>query len=155
MLRSLVGSEMCIRDSNSALDLPMISAKVKDVCEASGYGKGTHAYKTLINILETYPRDEILQSRPEELLKNVLGIFQMQERDYSGLFIRRDAFDRFYSCMVYVRRERYNTALRIQTQQLLQEAFGSDQEVEFTTFFSESAQARTCLLYTSPSPRDS
>lgn len=129
--------------TNSALDLPLIRSKVEAVCEDSGYAKGTHAYKTLINILETYPRDEILQSRPEELLKNVLGIFQMQERDYSGLFIRRDAFDRFYSCMVYVRRERYNTALRVQTQNLLQEAFGSDQDVEFTTFFSESAQART------------
>ncbi len=129
--------------TDSAQNLPLISSKVKDVCKSSGYGEGTHAYKTLINILETYPRDEILQTKTSELLQNVLGIFQMQERDYSGLFIRRDAFDRFYSCMVYVPRERYNTALRIKTQQLLQEAFGSDQEVEFTTFFSESAQART------------
>jgi glutamate dehydrogenase len=129
--------------TNSALDLPLIKSKVADVCELSGFARGTHAYKTLINILETYPRDEILQSNTQELLKNVLGIFQMQERDYSGLFIRRDAFDRFYSCMVYVPRERYNTALRINTQKLLQEAFGSDQEVEFTTYFSDSAQART------------
>jgi len=129
--------------TNSALDLPLIKTKVADVCDSSGYAQGTHAYKTLINILETYPRDEILQTGTQELLKNVLGIFQMQERDYSGLFIRRDAFDRFYSCMVYVPRERYNTALRIKTQKLLQEAFGSEQDVEFTTFFSESAQART------------
>jgi glutamate dehydrogenase len=59
------------------------------------------------------------------------------------LFMRRDAFNRFYSCMVYVPRERYNTALRINTQKLLQEALGSNEEVEFTTYFSESAQART------------
>ncbi|MEW6984445.1 NAD-glutamate dehydrogenase [Colwelliaceae bacterium 6471] len=129
--------------TNSALDLPLIKAKVRDVCALSGFAQGTHSYKTLINILETYPRDEILQTRVEELLKNVRGILQMQERDYSGLFIRRDSFDRFYSCMVYVPRERYNTQLRMTTQQLLQEAFGSDQEVEFTTYFSESAQART------------
>ncbi len=58
----------------------------------SGFAKGSHAYKTLINILETYPRDEILQSDVDELLQNVLGIMQMQERDYSGLFVRRDAF---------------------------------------------------------------
>ncbi len=129
--------------TNSALDLPLIKSKVAAVCEASGFAKGTHAYKTLINILETYPRDEILQSNTADLLNNVLGIFQMQERDYSGLFVRRDVFDRFYSCMVYVPRERYNTQLRIQTQQLLKEAFGSEEEVEFTTYFSESAQART------------
>ncbi|GLX82230.1 NAD-glutamate dehydrogenase [Thalassotalea eurytherma] len=129
--------------TNSALDLPLISAKVSSVCEASGFAKGSHSFKTLINILETYPRDEILQSTTPELLNNVLGILRMQERDYSGLFVRRDAFDRFYSCMVYVPRERYNTKLRIETQKLLQEAFGSDKEVEFNTYFSESVQART------------
>ncbi len=129
--------------TNSALDLPLISAKVAAVCQASGFAKGTHSYKTLINILETYPRDEILQSGIKELLQNVLGILRMQERDYTGLFIRRDAFNRFYSCMVYVPRERYNTKLRLATQTLLQEAFGSEQEVEFTTYFSESVQART------------
>jgi len=129
--------------TNSALNLPLIKTKVKEVCEASGFAVGTHAYKTLINILETYPRDEILQSSVDELLQNVMGILQMQERDYSGLFVRRDSFDRFYSCMVYVPRERYNTKLRIETQRLLQEAFGTDEEVEFTTYFSESVQART------------
>jgi len=129
--------------TNSALELPLISSKVKAVCDSSGFAKGTHAYKTLINILETYPRDEILQSNNTELLQNVLGILQMQERDYSGLFVRRDIFNRFYSCMVYVPRERYNTELRVDTQRLLQKAFGSDEEVEFTTYFSESVQART------------
>jgi len=129
--------------TNSALDLPLIKTKVFDVCAASGFAKGTHAYKSLINILETYPRDEILQSSISELLQNVMGILQMQERDYSGLFVRRDAFDRFYSCMVYVPRERYNTKLRVETQHLLQEAFGSNEDVEFTTYFSESVQART------------
>ena len=129
--------------TNSALDLPLIKSKVLQVCASSGFAKGSHAYKALINILETFPRDEILQSNVGELLQTVMGILQMQERDYCGLFVRRDAFDRFYSCMVYVPRERYNTKLRIETQQLLQEAFGSDQEVEFTTYFSESVQART------------
>ena len=129
--------------TNSALDLPLIKSKVADVCKSSGFAPSTHAYKALINILETYPRDEILQSKISTLLNNVLGVFQMQERDYSGLFVRRDTFDRFYSCMVYVPRERYNTKLRMQTQALLKEAFGSDQDVEFTTFFSESAHART------------
>ena len=129
--------------TNSALDLPLIKSKVQQVCASSGFAKGTHAFKTLINILETYPRDEILQSNVAELLQNVMGILQMQERDYCGLFVRRDAFDRFYSCMVYVPRERYNTKLRIETQHLLQEAFGSNEEVEFTTYFSESVQART------------
>ncbi|MDN3651382.1 NAD-glutamate dehydrogenase [Thalassotalea ponticola] len=129
--------------NDSALNLPIIRHKVQRVCQASGFAPNSHAYKTLINILETYPRDEILQSSIDELVKTVKGVLQMQERDVSGLFVRRDVFDRFYSCMVYVPRERYNTQLRIDTQKILQAAFGSEHEVEFNTFFSESVQART------------
>lgn len=129
--------------NDSALNLPIIRHKVRRVCDSSGFSAGSHAYKTLINILETFPRDEILQSGEQELVKTVKGVLQMQERDMTGLFVRRDAFDRFYSCMVYVPRERYNTKLRIDTQKILQDAFGSNEEVEFNTFFSESVQART------------
>ncbi|NMP15529.1 NAD-glutamate dehydrogenase [Thalassotalea sp. Y01] len=129
--------------NDSALNLPIIRHKVQRVCDDSGFAPGSHAFKTLINILETYPRDEILQSTEEELVQTVKGVLQMQERDVTGLFVRRDVFDRFYSCMVYVPRERYNTQLRIDTQKVLQDAFGSEHEVEFNTFFSESVQART------------
>ncbi len=129
--------------TNSALNLPFISSKVLAVCKASSFAEGTHNYKALINILETYPRDEILQSSVSELLQIVTGILQMQERDYCGLFMRRDAFDRFYSFMVYVPRERYNTKLRMEIQRLLKATFNSEKEVNFTTFFSESVHART------------
>ncbi|MEW6999442.1 NAD-glutamate dehydrogenase [Colwelliaceae bacterium BS250] len=129
--------------NNSALNLPIIRNKVQRVCDNSGFAAGSHSFKTLINILETFPRDEILQSNEDELITTVKGVLQMQERDVTGLFVRRDAFNRFFSCMVYVPRERYNTKLRIETQEILQQAFGSTSEVEFNTFFSESVQART------------
>ncbi|OUS30775.1 NAD-glutamate dehydrogenase [Thalassotalea sp. 42_200_T64] len=129
--------------NDSALNLPIIRNKVKRICDNSGFAPGSHSYKTLINILETFPRDEILQSNEDELITTVKGVLQMQERDVTGLFVRRDAFNRFYSCMVYVPRERYNTKLRMETQDILQKAFGSEREVEFNTFFSESVQART------------
>ncbi|MGL6056100.1 MAG: NAD-glutamate dehydrogenase domain-containing protein, partial [Vibrio metschnikovii] len=58
-------------------------------------------------------------------------------------FVRKDPFGRFFSCMVYVTKERYNTELRRQTQRLLKQYFGCEQEVEFTTYFSESPLART------------
>ena len=60
--------------TNSVQDLPLLNSKVMDVCSSSGFAKGSHDYKTLINILETYPRDEILQSSPDELRQNAMGI---------------------------------------------------------------------------------
>ncbi|MCC2615675.1 NAD-glutamate dehydrogenase [Aestuariibacter halophilus] len=129
--------------NSSALQLPVLKDKIDRICEYSGFEKGTHAYKTFLNIIETYPRDEILQGSAEELGQIVLGIFQMQERGISRLFVRKDVFGRYFSCMVYVPRERYNTALRKDTQALLKKSFNSDEEVEFTTYFSESVYART------------
>ncbi|MBC3767504.1 NAD-glutamate dehydrogenase [Neptunicella marina] len=129
--------------NSSATQLPVLQNKIARICAESGFNKGTHAYKAFLNTLETYPRDELLQVDEVQLASIFKGIFQMQERGITRLFVRKDDFGRFYSCMAYVPRERYNTALRISTQALLQKAFGSTEEVEFTTFFSESVYART------------
>lgn len=126
-----------------AYEVPVLKDKIARMCDNSGFDKSSHAYKAFLNILETYPRDELIQANESELGKIALGIFQMQERGISRLFMRRDVFGRFYSCMVFVPRERYNTQLRKETQALLQKSFNSDQDVEFTTYFSESVYART------------
>ncbi|KXI29053.1 NAD-glutamate dehydrogenase [Paraglaciecola hydrolytica] len=129
--------------NSSATQLPVLQEKINAICKLSGFDAGSHGQKAFLNIIETYPRDELLQGSVEELAKIALGIFQMQERGISRLFARKDIFGRFVSCMVYVPRERYNTQLRKDTQDLLKKSFGSDEEVEFTTYFSESVYART------------
>ncbi|BDF94442.1 MULTISPECIES: NAD-glutamate dehydrogenase [Pseudoalteromonas] len=129
--------------NNSAADVPVLKSKINRIMEMCDFAKGTHAYKAVLNILETYPRDELVQARESELLEVAMGVLQIQERDMCRLFVRKDAYGRFFSCMVYVPRERYNTALRRETQCILANAFNSDDKVEFTTFFSESTLART------------
>ncbi|MFA0414045.1 NAD-glutamate dehydrogenase [Vibrio renipiscarius] len=123
--------------------IPLIREKVERILTASRYRHGSYSYKALHNILENYPRDELLQAREEELLEVGMGVVQMQDRDMLRLFVRRDPFGRFFSCMVYITKERYNTELRRQTQRIFKQYFGCEQEVEFTTYFSESPLART------------
>ncbi|MEH6533394.1 MAG: NAD-glutamate dehydrogenase [Photobacterium frigidiphilum] len=127
----------------SALNIPLIRDRVSRILEASGYSEGSHSWKALNNLLETYPRDELIQANEKEMLDVGCGVVQMQDRDLLRLFVRRDPFGRFFSCMVYVTKERYNTELRSKTQAILKDYFGSEQTVEFTTFFSESSLART------------
>ncbi len=129
--------------NSSATDLPMLREKIQRMCELSGFEPNTHAYKAFVNIVETYPRDELIQTPDEELAQTIMGIFQMQERGMVKLFVRKDAFGRFFSCMVYVPRERYNTQLRRETQALLKRSFKAKGDIEFTTYFSESVYART------------
>jgi len=129
--------------NDSARDIPLVSEKIGRVIESSGFAPQSHAAKALLNILETYPRDEIVQANDADLLEVGLGVLQMQERDMTRVFVRRDIFGRFMSIMVYVPKERYNTILRERTQQILQRTLNTDYDVDFTTYFSESALART------------
>src|SRR5690606_5549747 len=55
--------------NNSARDVPMVGDKIRRVMEASGFAPNSHAAKALLNILETYPRDEIVQAPEDDLLE--------------------------------------------------------------------------------------
>ena len=80
--------------------------------ERAGFAPASHDGKALLHILETYPRDELFQIADDELFDIALGILHLQERQRVALFVRRDPFERFVSCLVYVPRDRYDTELR-------------------------------------------
>jgi len=123
--------------------IPLIREKVERILDSSGYFNGSYAYKALHNILENYPRDELLQAKEEELLQVGMGVVQMQDRDLLRIFVRRDPFGRFFSCMVYVTKDRHTTELRKKTQEILAKYLRSTQKVEYGVYFSESSLART------------
>lgn len=129
--------------NSSVNDIPLLRDKLNSIMETTSFAAGSHGYKALLNVLETYPRDELIQADEAHLVEVATGVLQMQERDMTKLFVRKDSFGRYYSCMVFVRRERYNTKLRRDSQEIFRQAIGSDAEVEFTTYFSESPLART------------
>ena len=70
-----------------------------------------------------------------------MGILDLQERQRVRLFSRRDRYGRFYSSLVFVPRDRFNSDLRAQVGELLLEAYRG-QAVEFDVYFSDSVLAR-------------
>jgi len=129
--------------NRSPREIPLLAEKVQRVLDRSGLTPSSHDYKALMHILETLPRDELIQGNVEQLSRVAHGVLEMQDRDKLKLFVRKDGFGRFLSCLVYVSKDRYNTKLREDTQRILGQHFKSDSEVEFTTYFSESTLART------------
>ena len=129
--------------NRSAREIPLLADKVKRVMKRSGFIPRSHDYKNLLNILENLPRDEMIQAKEEELASVAQGVLDMQDRDKLKLFVRKDGYGRFLSCLVYVSKDRYNTKLREDTQRILAQHFKSTEDVEFTTYFSESTLART------------
>jgi glutamate dehydrogenase len=64
--------------------------------------------------------------------------------------VRRDTYERFFSCLVYVPRDRYNTDIRQRMQEILQSALGGENAV-FDVRLSESVLARLhFIIYTAP-----
>jgi len=124
------------------MSIPVLRQKILMVQKKSGLSNYGHDRKVLRNILETYPRDELFQTGYANLLETSMGILQMQERPIVRLFIRRDPYGRFFSCLVYVPREIYNTKIRLAITDLLSEALGANGPIQFTTTFSESILSR-------------
>src|ERR671910_609252 len=136
--------------SSSAFDIPLVRRKVRYVLERAGFPEGSHNEKDLIEILETYPRDELFQISKEELFEIAIGILHLQERQRVRFFVRRDTYGRFFSCLIFVPRERYNTVIRERMQDILLKAF-EGVNVEFNVRLSESVLARIhFIIYTKP-----
>ena len=129
--------------------IPLLRHKVARMVERAQLAPTSHSGKALANILETYPRDELFQTSDDELFETVQEILHLHERQTIHLFLRRDAFARFVSCMVYVPRERYNTELRRKFQDILQEMLNGT-EVEFQAQVSELALARIQFIVRTP-----
>ncbi|MDQ0140068.1 NAD-glutamate dehydrogenase [Cupriavidus necator] len=125
-------------------EIPLVRRKCANILARAGFLAKGHLYKSLVTILEQYPRDELFQATEDELFAITTGILRLQEHQRTRLFVRRDRFDRFVSCLVFVPRDKYNTDLRQKIQKLLTAAFHGT-SCEFTPLLSESPLARIQL----------
>ena len=116
-------------------DIPLLRGKLAAVIARAGLSPGGHLAKELDHILDTYPRDELFQVSTDELYDIAMGILRLGERQRLRLLVRRDQFERFVSCLIYVPRDVYSTELRLKFQDILVEAFngiGADFDVLLT-----------------------
>jgi glutamate dehydrogenase len=147
--RRFLGLYTSVAYRRSVLDVPLLRRKANSVFERLGLLPGSHAGKALLTILEDYPRDELFQIEEEELLRTVTGILHLQERQRTRLFVRRDPFGRFFSCLLYVPRDNYNTEVRQRVQKILVDAFEGTSS-EFSVNLSQSVLARVLFLVHTP-----
>ncbi|MDE1901341.1 MAG: NAD-glutamate dehydrogenase [Alphaproteobacteria bacterium] len=104
-------------------EIPFMRHKIAEVVARMGFPAKSHDHRSLMHILNTYPHDELFQIHEDELYANARGILQLQERARVALFTRRDPFGRYVTCLVYVPRDRYDSALRARIQDFLEVAY--------------------------------
>lgn len=129
----------------SVQELPVVRRKVAEVLDRSGLSLRSHSGKDLLQILETYPRDELFQIKTDDLYHAVIGVLRMAGRRQLRVFLRRDAYGRFISCLIYLPRDRFTTQNRLRMQDiLLRELNGVG--VDYTTRVTESMLARVHFI---------
>ncbi|PTC00695.1 NAD-glutamate dehydrogenase, partial [Thalassospira xiamenensis] len=125
--------------------IPLLRMKLAETIKRAGFPPASHDAKALVNILETFPRDELFQIELDDLYHICMGILHLQERQRIALFVRRDAFERFVSCQVFCPRDRFSTKLRMKFQSVIEAAFDGKVTAHYT-LIGDSPLARLHLL---------
>ena len=121
--------------------VPVLRRKLDQVLATAGLSADSHDGQELVEILEDYPREELFEIAAEELTPIALGVLRLSERKQTRLFLRRDRYGRYMSCLVYLPRDRYTTRVRLRAQGILREALHGA-SVDYSVTVGDSALAR-------------
>ncbi|MFD3488319.1 NAD-glutamate dehydrogenase [Streptomyces sp. NPDC058665] len=127
--------------TESVRRVPVVRRKVAEVLESAGFSPNSHDGRDLMQILETYPRDELFQTPVEQLRSIVTSVLYLQERRRLRLYLRQDEYGRYYSALIYLPRDRYTTGVRLRLIDILKEELGGT-SVDFTAWNTESILSR-------------
>jgi glutamate dehydrogenase len=125
--------------------VPWLRLKIRRVMERFPFAPNGHDAKRLARLLETLPRDELLQAGVDDLIACARAVLQLQERPGVRLIVRRDEFRRFWSCLVFLPRERCDAAVQARIEAILHDAFAPS-ELDAALAIGESPLAQLHVI---------
>ncbi|MBW4720795.1 NAD-glutamate dehydrogenase [Saccharothrix obliqua] len=123
------------------LDIPAVERRVREVIHRAGFPLHSYSGQRMLEVIQDYPRYELFSVDTDTLYQNVTGVIALAERRRLRLFLRRDPYGRFFSCLVYLPRDRYTTTSRLAMQEILIDQLGGV-NLEYSARVGESALAR-------------
>ncbi|MBV8294429.1 MAG: NAD-glutamate dehydrogenase, partial [Mycobacterium sp.] len=121
------------------LEIPIISRSVREALALADLDAG-HPGQLLLDVIQTVPRSELFALSAEQLLAMAKAVVDLGSGRRVLLFLRADRLEYFVSCLVYLPRDRYTTAVRLQIEDILVQEFGGT-SLEFTARVTESPWA--------------
>ena len=92
--------------ASRAGEVPYLRLKVDAVVRRAGLDRASYAGRSLLHVMETYPRDELFQIDGDTLYRFALAIMNLSERPRVRVLARADEFGRFVSLLVYTPKDR-------------------------------------------------
>jgi glutamate dehydrogenase len=124
----------------NALEIPVISRRVNEALRRSGRDQSSLPGQLLLDVIQTFPRPELFALDVDELLAMATAVIDLGSRRRTLLFMRADGLGHFVSCLVYLPRDRYTTAVRLTMQDILVRELGGA-SIEYNARVSESPWA--------------
>jgi glutamate dehydrogenase len=131
--------------TESITRIPVLRRKLTDVLAATGIAADSHDGKDVAEFLESYPREELFQIPVAQLIPIAEGVLRLRERTQTRLFLRKDVYGRYMSCLIYLPRDRYTTHVRLRTQEILLSALDGA-GVDYSVMVGESPVARLHIV---------
>ncbi|PRX48706.1 glutamate dehydrogenase [Prauserella shujinwangii] len=123
------------------LDIPVIERRVREVIHRAGFPMESYSGQRMLEVLQNWPRADLFSADVESLYATATGAITLADRRRLRLFLRRDPYGRFYSCLVFLPRDRYTTRSRLAMQEvLLEELEGT--HLEYSTRLGETMLAQ-------------
>ena len=124
-----------------AASIPILSGKMEQVLEEDDLIEGSHDHKAMVQIFNSFPKDELWSMSVEDLRRSIHALQAAEQRERVRLFVNPDLLERSVSLMVVMPRERFSAALRRRLQRLFLERFeGSN--VDYQLSLGEGGPAR-------------
>lgn len=131
--------------NTSPLEIPYIKIKIKQLIKQFAFEANSHSEKMLMHIIDSFPRDEVMQSNTKELFYAIYQSLAIQEKVTTQVIARVDKFGRYASFMIYVPKDLFNTKIRLKIQNLVTQAVDGV-EVEYAVSIDDSHYARLYLV---------
>ena len=124
-----------------AAKTPLLHHKLEQIIAAEDLIPGSHDYKQVIELFESFPRDELFQASTEELRRLVVGLLQLEKHGGIRVLVRKDLYGRQVSIVVALPREKFSATLRKRLQEMFRERF-SGSSVDYHLSLGETESAR-------------
>ncbi len=124
-----------------AAKTPLLHHKLEQIITAEDLIPGSHDYKEVVELFESFPKDELFQASADELRRLVIGLLQLEKHGGIRVLVRRDLYGRSVSVVVALPRDRFNAGLRKRLQHYFLEEFHGN-TVDYHLSLGETESAR-------------
>ena len=124
-----------------AAKTPLLHHKLEQIIAAEDLIPGSHDYKEVVELFESFPRDELFQATSGELRHLVVGLLQLEKHGGIRVLVRKDLYGRQVSIVVALPREKFSASLRKRLQEMFRGRFGGT-SVDYHLSLGETESAK-------------